>query len=218
MNSYQRLGLINEIAYKLQQEMTTSEINVLLSPYKLSSPLQTSVGSKRVYVQDLLKSENIEKIIQIAKDLEMDLSNYKENIVKGNVNPSIWLSNKRKVFISHLAKDKEKASKIQHYLLRKEISGFVAHEDIEPNHDWQNSIEYALKTMDFLVALITPGFFSSIWTNQEIGYALGLNKKVITVKIGDDPQGFIGRYQAVNGKGRMPKDIVDDIVRIMDQK
>ncbi|MCX5877461.1 MAG: toll/interleukin-1 receptor domain-containing protein [Deltaproteobacteria bacterium] len=179
MNSYQRLSLINEIAYKLQQEMTTSEINILLSPYKLNGAFHVSVGSKRVYVRDLLQSEDILKIVHIAKDLEMDLSNYEENIIKGNTDTSVWLSNKRKVFISHLAKDKEKASKIQHYLLRKDISGFVAHEDIEPNNDWQNSIEYALKTMDFLVALITPGFFSSIWTNQEIGYALGMNRKVV---------------------------------------
>jgi hypothetical protein len=35
------------------------------------------------------------------------------------------------------------------------------------------------------------------------------------VKIGDDPKGFEGRFQAVNGKGRLPKDIVDDIVRII---
>ncbi len=218
MNSYQRLSLINEIAIKLQQEMTTNEIYILFSPYNLKSEFQTSVGSKRVYVQVLLGNEDSEKIIQIAHDLEINLSVYNERIPIKNAKPTVWLNNKTKVFISHLAKDKEKASKIQHYLLRNEISGFVAHEDIEPTRVWQESIEEALKTMDVLLILITQGFFSSIWTNQEIGYALGLGKKIISIKIGDDPKGFIGRFQAVNGKGRLPKDIVDDIVTIINEK
>lgn len=218
MNSYQRLSLINEIAIKLQQEMKTNEINILLSPYNLKSNFQTSVGSKRVYVQELLREETSEKILQIATDLEMDISVYKIKKANKGSGPTVWLSDKTKVFISHLAKDKEKASKIQHYLLKNEMSGFVAHEDIEPTKDWQDSIKEALRTMDIMVALITPGFFSSVWTNQEIGFALGLDKKIITVKIGDDPQGFVGKFQAINGKGRLPKDIVDDIVSIIREK
>jgi hypothetical protein len=214
MNAYQRLNLINEIAYKLQQEMTTREINALLGPYNLGKVFQQSVGSKRVYFQELMDDIPAEKILTIAKDLEMDLSNYKD-ASNNNSKANVWINDKPKVFISHLAKDKEKASKIQHYLLKHDISGFVAHEDIEPTKDWQDSIEEALRTMDLMIALITPGFFSSVWTNQEIGYALGLGKRIITVKIGDDPKGFVGRYQAVNGKGRLPKDIVDEIVNIV---
>ena len=147
----------------------------------------------------------------------MDLSVYEVRESKKSSGPTVWLNGKAKIFISHLAKDKEKASKIQHHLLRNGMSGFVAHEDIEPTRDWQDSIEEALRTMDVLVALITPGFFSSIWTNQEIGYALGLGKKIIAVRIGADPKGFVGRYQAVHGKGRLPKDIVDDIVKLVRQ-
>ncbi len=215
MNSYQRLTLINEIAYKLQQEMTTREINILLAPYNLKGESQTSVISKRLYVQDLLKKENVTIILQIAKDIEIDVSQYQSPIVSDNINQSVWLNKKRKVFISHLSKDRQKASALQYYLLKNDISAFVAHEDIEPNQDWQNAIEYALKTMDLLIAIITPGYFSSPWTNQEIGYALGLNKKVIVVKVDEDPKGFIGRYQAINGKGRLPKDITIEIMRII---
>lgn len=214
MTSYQRLSLINEIAYKLQQEMTTGEINILLGPYHLSGAFQRSVGSKRVYVQELLSKEQTKLIIEIARDLGMDISHYAAASPKGNEKNTVWLSGKKKAFISHLARDKEKASKIQHFLLRKGVSAFVAHEDIEPAQDWQDSIEIALRTMDYMVALITPGFSSSVWTSQEIGFALGQDKKIITVKIGEDPSGFIARYQAVNGKGRLPKDIVEDIVRI----
>jgi hypothetical protein len=144
----------------------------------------------------------------------MDISHYAAASPKGNEKNTVWLYGKQKAFISHLARDKEKASKIQHFLLRKGVSAFVAHEDIEPAQDWQDSIEIALRTMDYMVALITPGFSSSVWTSQEIGFVLGQDKKIIAVKIGEDPSGFIARYQAVNGKGRLPKDIVEDIVRI----
>lgn len=213
MNPYQRVSLISEIAYKLQAEMTTRDINILLQPYQLTRNPETTVSSKRVYVQEMLANEPMEKVVKIAADIGIDISPYNEAAQSAQPSSGVWTSGKQKVFISHLAKDKEKASKIQHDLLLSNISGFVAHEDIEPTRDWQDSIESALKTMDVLVALITPGFFSSTWTNQEIGYALGLNKRIITVKIGDDPKGFIGRYQAINGKGRLPKDIVADIVK-----
>lgn len=214
MTPYQRLSLINEIAYKLQQEMTTTAINVLLGPYNLKAPKQVSVGSKRVYVQELLADEPTALILQLATDLGVDTKQYSLASVTGQDTHSVWLSGKKRAFISHLAKDKEKASKIQHYLMRKGVSAFVAHEDIEPAQDWQSSAETALKTMDYLVALMTPGFSASIWTNQEIGYALGLGKLVIAVRIGDDPPGFLARFQRIPGKGRLPKDIVDDILRI----
>jgi len=214
MNAYQRLSLINEIAVKLQQEMSTSKINLLLSAYGIKNNGETIVKSKRVHVQNKLSDVNINTLKKIALDIEIPLENYEIN--KRNVKSiNVWLPNKIKVFISHLAKDKDKASKIQYYLLRNEISGFVAHEDIEPSVDWMESILYALDTMDFLVALVTPGFHNSIWTNQEIGYAIGNNKKVITVKIGEDPKGFAGKYQAIAGKDRYPKDIVNDIVKII---
>lgn len=214
MNAYQRLGLINEIAVKLQQEMNTRDINVLLSGYGIRNNGETIVKSKRVFVQNKLSDVDINTLKNIASDIEIPLENYE--IGKNNFeSKDVWLPNKTKVFISHLARDKDKASKIQYYLLRNEISGFVAHEDIEPSEDWLESILYALETMDFLIALITPGFHNSIWTNQEIGYAVGNNKKVITVKIGEDPKGFIGKYQAIAGKERYPKDIVDDIVKII---
>lgn len=214
MNSYQRLSLINEIAYKLQQEMTTTEINMLLGPYNLKSPKQTSVGSKRVYVQGLLSDEQTALILRVANDIGIDTKQYSLSAGTGQDLQSVWLAGKKRAFISHLARDKEKASKIQHYLMKHGVSAFVAHEDIEPAQDWQVSIESALKTMDYLVALMTPGFSGSVWTNQEIGYALGLGKLVIAVRIGDDPPGFIARFQGVPGKGRLPKDIVEDIVRI----
>jgi hypothetical protein len=71
--------------------------------------------------------------------------------------------------------------------------------------------------MDILVALVTPGFHNSYWTNQEIGIAIGKEKPIISIKIGDNPKGFIAKYQAIQGKGRYPQDIVADIIKIINK-
>jgi len=78
------------------------------------------------------------------------------------------------------------------------ISSFVAHNDIEPTTEWQNEIEKALSTCEALVALLHPGFHNSNWTDQEIGYAMGRGVFVFAVRCGQDPYGFIGRFQAFN--------------------
>ena len=158
-------------------------------------------------------------ILKIAKDSGIDVSQYKEHKAEIDDEQNVWvLPGSKKIFISHLATEKEKAAKIQYYLLKNKISSFVAHEDIVPSRDWQSTILAALNSMDILVALVTPGFHNSSWTNQEIGIAIGKEKPVISVKIGDDPKGFIGKYQAIQGKGRYPQDIVADIIKIIENQ
>ncbi len=113
------------------------------------------------------------------------------------INDRIWGNSKFRIFLSHKAQYKVETAKIQEELATYGISSFVAHNDIEPTREWQDEIENALHTMDVLVALMTEGFQESNWTDQEIGFALGRKKQVIAVRMGTDPYGFIGRYQAV---------------------
>ncbi len=80
------------------------------------------------------------------------------------------------------------------------ISAFVAHADIQPTKEWQEEIENALASMDAFVALLTEGFHESDWTDQEVGYALGRSVPLIAVKLGKDPYGFIGKFQALSCK------------------
>jgi len=54
--------------------------------------------------------------------------------------------------------------------------------------------------MDAFVALLTEGFHESDWTDQEVGYALGRSVPLIAVKLGKDPYGFIGKFQALSCK------------------
>ncbi len=78
------------------------------------------------------------------------------------------------------------------------VSTFVAHDSIKPMKEWQKEILNGLMTMEVMVVLLTDGLHESVWTNQEIGFALGKGIPIICVKVGaQDPQGFIGSIQAI---------------------
>ena len=112
----------------------------------------------------------------------------------------LWGEGSVRIFISHVAKCRGLARKIQEDLTDFGIASFVAHKDIEPAADWQSEIELALFSMDMLVALLTEGFSESKWTDQEVGVAIGREVPVVSVALGVDPYGFIGKYQAILGK------------------
>ena len=125
----------------------------------------------------------------------------------------IWGDGYR-VFLSHKADIKEEATSFKASLETYGVSAFVAHKDISPTAEWQEEIKKALHTMDAFVALLTDGFHSSEWTDQEIGYALCREVPIIPVKLGVDPYGFIGKVQALSsGWHSVPLDIVKILVR-----
>ena len=119
----------------------------------------------------------------------------------------IWGGESPRIFLSHSANNKVLARAVKTALEYSRMSAFVAHEDIEPTSAWQEEIEFALTTMDILVALLTESFRGSNWTEQEVGFALGQGKPVIPVSIEIDPFGMMGKYQALSARGRSGADI-----------
>lgn len=111
----------------------------------------------------------------------------------------LWGSNRPRVFLSHRAEEKRMATGLKTEIENLGASAFVAHEDIEPTKEWQTEIERALGTMDVLVAMVTEGFHASHWANQEIGVAIGRGIPVISIRLGEDPAGFIAKHQALPG-------------------
>jgi TIR domain len=110
----------------------------------------------------------------------------------------IWGDEGFRVFLTHKADVKKQTSDLKERLRLFGISCFVAHEDIHPTREWQNEIENALFSMDALVALMTDTFHKSDWTDQEVGCAFGRGVPIIAVKLGTDPYGFIGKFQALS--------------------
>lgn len=111
-----------------------------------------------------------------------------------------WEADHFRLFISHISASHELASQLAIWFHdRYGMHAFVAHAEIEPSADWQNEIEAALSSMDALLALLTPGFSDSLWCNQEVGWALGRDCLAVSVRLGEDPSGFVGRLQAIAG-------------------
>ncbi len=110
----------------------------------------------------------------------------------------LWEEKCFRVFLSHKTEVKKETSKLKSVLRLFGISCFVAHEDICPSKEWQIEIENALHTMDTFVALLTKGFHDSLWTDQEVGFALARGVPILAVRLGTDPYGFIGKFQALS--------------------
>lgn len=103
-----------------------------------------------------------------------------------------------RLFISHKAAHRGKVAKLAKTLNTRNISTFVAHHDIQPAREWRSEILKALNTMTHFVAFLTDGFHESRWMNQEVGYAFGLRKPRLFVKLSKvDPGGLANAEQAL---------------------
>ena len=109
----------------------------------------------------------------------------------------LWPEGSFRVFMSHKTEVKKKVADLKERLARFGVASFVAHEDIQPTREWREEIENALASMDVFVALLTDKFHESDWTDQEVGYALARGVPMVAVKLGRDPYGFIGKFQAL---------------------
>lgn len=123
-----------------------------------------------------------------------------------------WGGDGVRAFISYTSEYKAKAGDLKRILQRHGINAFLAHEDIEPLNEWLPEIERALFSMDILIALLTDGFRNSDWTDQEIGVALGRKKPIVPIRLGANPYGFIGRYQAISGHEKQSDEIAEEIL------
>jgi hypothetical protein len=110
----------------------------------------------------------------------------------------IWKPNHIRLFLSHVSRVKVPASDLQSALAAYGIDGFVAHKDIQPTLEWHREIEFALRSMDMLCALVTQDFTKSLWTDQEVGFALGRGVPVVAVCCGAAPYGLLGKHQALS--------------------
>jgi hypothetical protein len=121
----------------------------------------------------------------------------------------VWGPDGYRVFLSHKAEVKKETAELKARLALFGISGFVAHQDISPTREWQDEIEHALRSMDAFVALLTERFRESNWTDQEVGFALGREVPIIAIRLGKDPYGFIGKFQALSCDwDSAPKEVV----------
>lgn len=176
------------------------------------------------YLQDLEDRREHEELEKLTRRLGRAGLMFRDGaIVKSNEptfdsrtkGTAIWRTDHFRLFLSHVSTFKTQATRLRAALERFAISGFVAHEDIAPSLEWQRVIERALTEMDALAALLSTGFNESQWTDQEIGFALGRGVAVLSVRRDLDPYGFLGREQAVNGRGVKIGDVAAAIAKAL---
>lgn len=185
--------------------------------YSLIEPraqkIEKDILSKLSFANRQVNGNQITSIVISPRSPDISMTPNLEVIEKES--ERIWPSKGMRLFLSHLATDKLKVSALKEQLRSRGISAFVAHEDITPSLQWRDEIELALQTMDALVALITPGFHDSQWTDQEIGWALGRGLLVLPVRLGMDPRGFAGKYQGVSGTLDNVSELANSIVKAL---
>lgn len=130
----------------------------------------------------------------------------------------IWGQQPVRIFLSHVAAHKVQVSALKRSLGTYGVTAFVAHEDIEPTLDWRAEIDAALRSMNAMVVLLTPEFHQSNWTDQEVGAAFARGLPVVPVRLGCDPYGFLGQYQALPGNLEKPDELAASIVGVLEKK
>lgn len=199
-----RIHLIAEIVKRLSAEEWPL-LDLVLDQF--GRPTQDYWNeSKESYVIWSIKDADNETIQGLAEHLGAKAVGGAPAIV-----PEFWDASNFRLFVSHLATHRAYAAGLQERLAAFGISAFVAHNDIVPTAEWLNTIEQALSTCDALVALFHPDFHVNNWTDQEIGFALGRSVLVLGVRLGLDPYGFAGRFQAFNGLGKTPDAIATEL-------
>jgi hypothetical protein len=187
MKAAARLRLMQEIARKLGAE-DRSIINLTLEQFQL--PVARS--SRREPINYVLH-----QIARATDDVVLDLASHLDiEAIRSAPVAAFWKDTNVKLFISHLARRKEVAAELRDELEKVGVSGFVAHSDITPSKEWQQEIELALQSCDALVALMVEGFHQSYWTDHEVGFVFGRGLPIIPVNMGENPYGFIGKFQA----------------------
>jgi hypothetical protein len=204
----QRVKVIQDVASHLGAEGWTT-IDLVLSQFGFPTTNEWQSGTSS-YVIKMIEDASDEQLIELGQHFGMVFEGKELNSAPDKLS-EYWENGHLRVFISHLTGHKQQAADIRIAMGKYGMSGFVAHEDINPTSEWQIEIETALTTCDLLVALIHPEFVASKWCDQEIGYALGRGIPVFAVRLGADPHGFVSRFQAFSGYGKTPIQLAKEL-------
>lgn len=207
MTPAQRITVVRGVADALALE-DYSIVDLTLEQFGFATK-STWGGSTRDYVIACIKGGNDDRISAIGQYFDILPKEAPE--ARPAIEPNYWREGFFRLFLSHLAREREYTASLQTQLLDQGVSCFVAHNDIEPTREWEITIEEALSTCDSLGALLHEDFHKSLWTDQEIGFAMGRKKLVFAVLLGEQPYGFIGRFQAFKGTGKNVRELAGEI-------
>ena len=143
---------------------------------------------------------------KVIKELESDIEKLETELIMAA--PHIFLS-----YTTRDEKNKGFAQNIEQSL-REE--GFVVFLDVEYlNHDdaWKTKIIENLNKSNIIVAIFSPESKGSEWMNQELGFALARDYRIVKLCRGGSPTGFISSLQ---GEPMVDRGIEENVRRIIE--
>ena len=163
--------------------------------------------SNRAWLGKSLGDLNDADLVNTAQARQLPFTSAPQRIShnwKQDSRQGLWHLGRIRTFLSHISAEKVFAAEVSEALYSFGLSGFVAHEDIEPGSLWEATLQQSIGEMELLVALLHEGYHASNWTDQEVGAAVGRGLQVIPVTFpnGQVPYGFIGKFQTLKA-GRM---------------
>lgn len=196
MKPGERIRLITEAADSLSKR-PLADIQLVLDQFGFRTWSDDDVDDERSYCVWAVKDGADENILSLHEYLLGE--DAAPTPQQASDRP--WGSHPVAVFLSHKWEDAAYMGSIKKVLAdHYGIDAFVAHDDIEPSKKWREVIKAALSSCHVLVAVLHPKFHESQWCDQEVGWALGRNVPVVTVRRDGVPRtndGFLEEHQDI---------------------
>jgi hypothetical protein len=124
----------------------------------------------------------------------------------------------REVFLSYHHNYRKVADRLKKELSQYGLSAFLAHEDLAVSSQWRREILRHLNTCVAVVAVVTRSFYKSDWTSQEVGIAMGKEKAIISLVVGEGigPRGFMESFQYVRSSDNSLEDALRQVAKVLD--
>ena len=123
------------------------------------------------------------------------------------------------VFISHAQADLPLAEYLHRHLTQEGLSIYLASVSMAPGERWMPSILNNLRSSTWVICLASRAACESQWVMQEMGFAIGTNKKLVPIVWDIQPDtlpAWMRQYQAVNLGGASQEEAKVAITRIAD--
>lgn len=121
------------------------------------------------------------------------------------------------IFISYTKSDSTIAHFLYKHLINENLDVFLAPISIEPGELWRDEILENLRETDWLLFLASKEACNSEYVQQELGAALGLEKKIVPILWDMSPRdlpGWIDQKHALDFRGAENTKIKAEVRRI----
>lgn len=202
----ERVDMRRRIADHLCQQ-PWPDIDLILEEFECRTSDQWS-GDNRTYVLEMTRECPDARLTQLDTYLRPGTQIEEQPAVARIIGSeqSPWSGTGFRLFLSHVHPYAGVAGELRAAMALRSVDTFVAHDSIEATAEWKSVILEALNSCDGCLALLTPGFGSSVWCDQEVGFCLARGKLVVPVDYGQVPYGFLGDLQSFRVNQNMSAD------------